>query len=264
VLPAHVIPTYLRLRACDDEDALLWLATDLAPAACGFERAALICVVGGRTTILGQGPAGQSGSEELRQALRAAAAAAPAGRPDGLPGAPSALGLGHHVVAGPAAGGEVPVRVLADRRTGEITGADRDAVAAFATLVGLALERAILRRRTADLAHEVRRFAGVASALSADALESPVALPTDHGLGAVFPRTAASVAQAERLTELSPRERRVAVLLVDGRSNKEIAEALAVSPETVKTHVARIRRKLGAGNRVEVVALLLRATGEGG
>jgi DNA-binding CsgD family transcriptional regulator len=262
VLPAHVIPTYLRLRECDDEEALLRLATDLAPAACGFERAALISVAGGRTTLLGQGPVGHPGSEELRQALGAAAATAPAGRPDGLPGAPSALGLAHHVVAGPVAGGGVPVRVLADRRTGEVSGADRDAVAAFATLVGLALERAILRRRAADLAHEVRQFAGVASALSADALESPVALPTDHGLGAVFPRATVPVARAERLAELSPRERRVAVLLVDGRSNKDIAEALAVSPETVKTHVSRIRRKLGAANRVEVVALLLRATRE--
>ncbi|GHO44929.1 hypothetical protein KSX_30920 [Ktedonospora formicarum] len=40
-------------------------------------------------------------------------------------------------------------------------------------------------------------------------------------------------------------------LLVAGRSNPEIASALVVSVNTVKTHVRSIYRKLGVANRVE-------------
>jgi DNA-binding CsgD family transcriptional regulator len=48
-------------------------------------------------------------------------------------------------------------------------------------------------------------------------------------------------------------------LLVQGRSNREIADELILSPETVKAHVARILRKLGASNRAEAVSLIFRA-----
>jgi DNA-binding NarL/FixJ family response regulator len=50
---------------------------------------------------------------------------------------------------------------------------------------------------------------------------------------------------------LTSREREVLRLLVAGRSNPEIAEALFVSPATVRTHVANIYRKLGVTTRVE-------------
>src|ERR1700726_3126867 len=46
---------------------------------------------------------------------------------------------------------------------------------------------------------------------------------------------------------LTPREADVLELLQGGRSNGEIAEALHVSIETVRTHVRRIYRKLGVG-----------------
>lgn len=267
MLIATVIPTYQRLRACDDENDLLALATELAPAACGFDRAAVTYLVHGRIAVVG-GPVAHPGSEDLRQAIAQAAAAAPrraaGGDAHDLPASPDRLGLRHHVVARPATAGDLPIRVIADRRTGAVTDDDRDAVVTFASLVGLALERAILRRRSADLAHEARHFAGVAGALAADIVDAPIALPTDHGLGAVFPRAAVPLAEGERFAELSPQERRIAVLLVDGRSNREIGEALAVSPETVKTHVTRIRRKLGAANRVEVVSQLLGVRGGDG
>lgn len=262
MLIATVIPTYQRLRACDEENDLLALATELAPAACGFDRAAVTYLIHGRITVVGV-PVAHPGSEDLRQAIAQAAATAPRrpadadGDADDLPASPDRLGLLHHVVARPATAGDLPIRVIADRRTGTVTDDDRDSVVTFASLVGLALERAILRRRSADLAHEARHFAGIAGALAADIVDAPIALPTDHGLGAVFPRVAVPLAEGERFAELSPQERRVAVLLVDGRSNREIGEALAVSPETVKTHVTRIRRKLGAANRVEVVSQLL-------
>ncbi len=46
--------------------------------------------------------------------------------------------------------------------------------------------------------------------------------------------------------ELSPREAQVARMVADGATNKEIAQALFLSPRTVEHHVARILKKLGA------------------
>jgi DNA-binding CsgD family transcriptional regulator len=57
---------------------------------------------------------------------------------------------------------------------------------------------------------------------------------------------------------LSPREREVLGLLVEGASNKEIARALALSVHTVKFHIAAITEKLGARSRVEAVAIAIR------
>jgi DNA-binding NarL/FixJ family response regulator len=56
---------------------------------------------------------------------------------------------------------------------------------------------------------------------------------------------------------LSPREREVLVLLAEGRSNREIASAMAVTVATVKTHLVHIYAKLGAGNRNEALGRAL-------
>ncbi len=58
--------------------------------------------------------------------------------------------------------------------------------------------------------------------------------------------------------DLTDREREVLQLLVAGRSNPEIAEALNVSRSTIKTHVSHILEKLGANNRLEAVTLAIR------
>ena len=59
--------------------------------------------------------------------------------------------------------------------------------------------------------------------------------------------------------ELSGREVEVLQLVADGRSNKEIGEALNLSALTVKSHLSRIGRKLGTGDRAQMVALAMRA-----
>jgi DNA-binding CsgD family transcriptional regulator len=55
---------------------------------------------------------------------------------------------------------------------------------------------------------------------------------------------------------LSKRERAVGELLLDGLTHKEIGAKLYISPKTVEQHVARIRQKLPAANRAELIAVL--------
>jgi DNA-binding NarL/FixJ family response regulator len=52
---------------------------------------------------------------------------------------------------------------------------------------------------------------------------------------------------------LSERETEVLVLLAQGLTNRQIAEALYLSPETVKTYVSRLYAKLGVSNRASAV-----------
>jgi DNA-binding NarL/FixJ family response regulator len=59
--------------------------------------------------------------------------------------------------------------------------------------------------------------------------------------------------------ELSTREIEVIRLVADGRSNKWIGDRLSLSALTVKSHLARIGRKLGTGDRAHMVALAMRA-----
>jgi DNA-binding NarL/FixJ family response regulator len=53
---------------------------------------------------------------------------------------------------------------------------------------------------------------------------------------------------------VTDRERQVLQWVRDGKSNHEIAELLAISPLTVKNHVQKILRRLGASNRTQAVA----------
>ena len=63
----------------------------------------------------------------------------------------------------------------------------------------------------------------------------------------------------EGLHALSEREVEVLQLVGDGRSNREVGEELGLSALTVKSHLARIARKIGTGDRAEMVLITLRA-----
>jgi DNA-binding NarL/FixJ family response regulator len=69
------------------------------------------------------------------------------------------------------------------------------------------------------------------------------------------PRIASRIVALAQAPRLSPRERDVLRLLVEGKSNKEIAAALGVAERTVKFHVTSIFNKLGAENRAQAVTI---------
>ncbi|WP_371499781.1 response regulator transcription factor [Kitasatospora sp. NBC_00374] len=64
--------------------------------------------------------------------------------------------------------------------------------------------------------------------------------------------------QSSAYRELSGREVEVLRLVAEGQSNKAIGVAMGLSALTVKSHLARIARKLGTGDRAGMVAVALR------
>jgi DNA-binding CsgD family transcriptional regulator len=73
-------------------------------------------------------------------------------------------------------------------------------------------------------------------------------VPTRAVAGA-FARNDAAI----RSLGLSPRECEILELLASGESNKELARRLGISPNTVKTHIARLYEKLEVQRRVQAI-----------
>ena len=112
-------------------------------------------------------------------------------------------------------------------------------------IVGLPDERRKLREQLVSAADVVAEFQTLAAARTA-------AIAADAMLVAEPPPDAAVV------DALTPREREVVALLVDGLSNKAIAARLGISDQTVKFHVAAVCAKLGAMNRTDAVRRAIR------
>lgn len=58
---------------------------------------------------------------------------------------------------------------------------------------------------------------------------------------------------------LSGREREVLAMLADGRTNRQIGEALFISDKTASVHVTHILAKMGVSSRTEAALLAARA-----
>ncbi|ATY84178.1 DNA-binding response regulator [Kyrpidia spormannii] len=87
------------------------------------------------------------------------------------------------------------------------------------------------------------------------------ASPISGEVAARLVTTLASPAQgsaAEVAKRLTPREREILGLIARGRSNREIAEALTISENTVKNHLKNIMAKLDVKNRAQLAALAVR------
>src|SRR5919205_419894 len=85
-------------------------------------------------------------------------------------------------------------------------------------------------------------------------LEEALALLSRMEASQVITLPAASE-QMAHAGRLSPREREVLALVAQGRTNKAIAEALFVSPNTVKTHVASLLTKLDVDTRAQLAVI---------
>ncbi|MBX9730344.1 MAG: response regulator transcription factor [Sphingomonas sp.] len=72
---------------------------------------------------------------------------------------------------------------------------------------------------------------------------------TPRTIAGPFQRNAAAI----RALGLTPRECEILALLASGQSNKELARSLGISPNTVKTHVARVYEKLAVTRRIEAI-----------
>jgi DNA-binding CsgD family transcriptional regulator len=164
-------------------------------------------------------------------------------------------GLRSYVVAPVVVGDRVVGLVHADLLDGRpLTRVDRDLTQLFAECFGRAYEQAVLAERVAAQRERLRlAFAG-------DGEQVEVPDPTVVRLTRAAAPTLSCV-ETRRDEALTSREREVLALLATGATNLHIADRLVVSESTVKWHVKRILRKLGAANRAEAAYLHLRAAG---
>jgi DNA-binding CsgD family transcriptional regulator len=68
---------------------------------------------------------------------------------------------------------------------------------------------------------------------------------------------------ADPRSSLTPQELQVSLLLVEGRTTREAAAALFLSPKTVEYHLRKVYTKLGIGSRSELAQLLQQRAGPG-
>jgi DNA-binding CsgD family transcriptional regulator len=86
--------------------------------------------------------------------------------------------------------------------------------------------------------------------------QEPADGPSGGQVAIVLERAGTPQSTALRLEAygVTAREREVATLIAQGRSNPEIAEALVLSPYTVQDHIKNLFEKTGVSSRQELVA----------
>ncbi len=156
-----------------------------------------------------------------------------------------------------ATAGKAWVSVLAGRfRTPEVEGAAR-----LLGAVGMPWEGARLAGHAAARAEERRDMMRL---LSCARDLHPQGSPGASGTADVQAGSGADgVGKAAQpdASGLSEREKEVARLVLEGKTYREIGEAIYISPRTAEHHIARIRRRLGAENRSDLLARLRLALG---
>jgi non-specific serine/threonine protein kinase len=120
-------------------------------------------------------------------------------------------------------------------------------------------------RRMLNWLHAERITAGTRAALPSAAFEqawtSGRLLTLEEALGdalALAAPEATPRASPDAAAGLTPREQDVLRLLAEGRSDREIGEALFIGTRTVQTHVANLFAKLGVNARAEAAAVAVR------
>ncbi len=107
-----------------------------------------------------------------------------------------------------------------------------------------------LDRRPTEAREPLREALALATRCGSPALAAEAR--TELGAAGARPRTAA----LQGPEALTPSERRVAALAADGQTNREIAQALFVTPKTVEVHLSAAYRKLGIASRRGLVGAL--------
>jgi predicted ATPase/class 3 adenylate cyclase/DNA-binding CsgD family transcriptional regulator len=120
---------------------------------------------------------------------------------------------------------------------------------------------ALSREKALDLAlsSEAGQHGRTLSQADAIALAMGTARPTPGPAPAVTVLAARRAPAESPAGPLSARERQIMALLAGGAGNAKIAEALFVTPNTVRTHLDRIRDKTGARNRAELTRYAIQA-----
>lgn len=253
-------------------DDLFRVAASVARQRCGFGRAIVLDVAAGELRAELTGSLAHEPSESLRRRVIGRPIAVTGGsmEADLVRGAPPgrhaasllecALELDDPRIV-PITPEEVPVALLVVDRPA-LDGEDADALHVLAHFAALALTSLVLRVRIDELSTEIRYLTASAHALLHEAQHAPISLPRDHGQGLAFAHAGAM--QQRRHEDdglLTLREREIMDLMVAGRSNSEIAAELHLAVDTIKTHVGRLLRKLGATNRVGAVVAYLQSQG---
>jgi len=136
---------------------------------------------------------------------------------------------------------------------------DGSGMALVGELRALGWSRGVLLSSAEDLYTVRAALASGVRAFLVSSAAAPSSVTNRTGPGALPVQRPRTSTRATGADGLSAREVEVLQLVGDGRSNKEIGEVLGLSALTVKSHLARIARKLGTGDRAEMVVVAMRA-----
>jgi DNA-binding NarL/FixJ family response regulator len=136
------------------------------------------------------------------------------------------------------------LRDLARRVDGPLVKAMADHAEALAVDDATALEASALA------------FAGLGFTVLATAAQQAAAASYERSGQRRSANAARRRSTGDPLTVLSDREREIALLAAEGRSSRDIGEALFVSVRTVDNHLRRVYEKLGVSGRAELTEVL--------
>ncbi|SUE28850.1 LuxR family transcriptional regulator [Nocardia farcinica] len=137
-----------------------------------------------------------------------------------------------------------------------VTSTDAETAEFVATMAGRVLERILRSERLRANEQTVRTAAQRLTASSWGGSSAEIDFGSTPAITA-DPESDYSLLQPMVTERLTAREAEVLELIIEGASNTQIAEQLVISVETVKTHVKKVLRKLGAVNRAEAISLAL-------
>ena len=147
-------------------------------------------------------------------------------------------------------------RVWTDVLTGVVDADAIEEAAAGLAACGFAWDGARLASHGANKSDDRRVIARLlACARQLHPRERAEAVPAAPAIAETGPVTTPT-RPAESHGVLSEREREVAALVLQGKTYAEIGEAIFISPRTAEHHIARIRRRLGATSRSDLMARL--------